>query len=195
MGFVDANATETRFEARFADVDGDGRTDAIVRGAGRSLDGTPLVFTQAFLAPPPSVNAPDMLGDHGSELALMNAPSIDAAVAAALAVPARGVAVADACKLLGGADKLAAFRKIATADVRVLTFEEPMLPTYRQRVVTESKLRQDDVKDAGKRCKELECSGARPFCTYTDGPYSEVYWFTWDKSALRLAGAAFYTGS
>ncbi len=195
MGFIDANASETRFEARFADLDGDGRTDAIVRGAGRSADGTPLVFTQAFLAPPPSVNAADMLGDHGSELALLNAQSIDAAATAALAVPTRGVSAADACKLLVGADKLAVFRRVATADVRVLTFDEPMLPTYRPRVTLEGKLRPEDVRDTGRRCKELECSATRPYCLVTDGPYSEVYWFTWDKSTMRLAGAAFYTGT
>ena len=195
MGFIDANATDTRFEARFADLDGDGRTDAIVRGAGRSTDGTPLVFALAFLAPPPSVNVDDLLGDHGSELALLNAPSIDAALTAALAVPARGVAVADACKLLVGADKLATFRRISTADVRVLTFEEPTLPTYRPRVTIESKLRPEDVRDTGKRCKEIECSATRPVCVVTDGPYSEMYWFTWDKSTMRLAGAAFYTGT
>jgi hypothetical protein len=195
MGFMDANATETRFEARFADVDGDGRTDAIVRGAGRAIDGTPLVFAQAFLAPPPSVNASDLAGDHGSELALLNPASMDAAVSAALSVPARGVAVSDACKLLSGADKLATFRKIATADVRVLAFEEPTLPTYRARITIESKLRQEDVKDTGKRCKDMECSATRPYCIYTDGPYSEVYWFAWDKSTMRLAGAAFYSGT
>lgn len=196
MSFADANLVEPKFEARFADLDGDGRTDVIVRVAGRASDGTPVVLAQGFLAPPPSVNAAqDLIGDHGSDLALVNAPSIDAALAAALAVPPRGVAVADACKLLAGADKLPTFRKIATADVRVVTFDEPSLPAWRPRVVSESKLKPEDVKQTGKSCKELECSATRPFCVYTDGPYSELYWFVWDKSTMRLAGAAFYTGS
>jgi hypothetical protein len=195
LSFVAAQANDVRFEARFADLDGDGRTDAIVRATGTSKDGTPLAFAQAFLAPPPSVQIGELFVDHATELSLLGAPTIDAAVQAALSVPARGIATADACKLLTGANVLPTFRKIATADVRVLSFEEPAMPTYRARVVTESKLRPEDVRDAGKRCKELECSATRPLCSYADGPYNEYYWFTWDNNVMRLAGAAFYNGT
>jgi hypothetical protein len=195
MSFVGANATDLRYEARFADVDGDGRTDVVLRATGMATDGTPLAIAQTFLAPPASVQAADALVDHGSELAMAGATSVDAAAQAAVSVATRGVPLADACKLLASASTLAAFKRIATADVRVLTFEEPTMPTYRARIVTESRVRAEDVRDVGKHCKELECAPSRPYCVYVDGPYSEYYWFSWDKSAMRLAGVAFYSGS
>ena len=195
MSFVGASAADLRFEARFADVDGDGRTDVVLRATGTSTDGTPLALAQTFLAPPPSVQVTDALVDHGSELAMAGATSVDAAVRAALSVATRGVTVSDACKLLASANTLVGFRRVATADVRVLTFEEPTMPTYRARVVAESRLRPEDVRDVGKHCKELECAPSRPYCVYVDGPYSEYYWFAWDTNAMRLAGVALYGGS
>ena len=195
MSFVGANSADLRFEARFADVDGDGRTDVVLRATGTSTDGTPLALAQTFLAPPPSVQVTDALVDHGSELAMAGATSIDGAVRAALSVATRGVTVSDACKLLASANTLVGFRRVATADVRVLTFEEPTMPTYRARVVAESRLRAEDVRDVGKHCKELECAPSRPYCVYVDGPYSEYYWFAWDTNAMRLAGVALYGGS
>jgi hypothetical protein len=191
MGYAGAQLTGAKYEARFADVDADGRTDAIVRVSGNTPEGTPVSFAQVFLAPPASVQVRRLTADHGTELALSSAPSIDAAVQAALAVPARGVTGADACKVLAGTSNVQGFRKAATADVRVLSFDEPTMPTYRALVVPERVLRPEDVKSSGQRCKDLDCSPTRPFCSLTDGHYAEYYWFTWVNNQLRLAGAAF----
>jgi hypothetical protein len=197
MGLIASAAPDASFEVRFADLDGDGRTDVVIRGSGTTSDGSSVDLSEAFLAPVASVEIDEdgLSADHGSELALLGSVTVDSALQAALAVAPRGVSHDEACKLMVGATQLVAFRKITTADVRILGFEEPLTPTYRPHVVAESKIGPNDVRDVGRRCKDLDCSPTRPFCSYSDGPYSEFYWFTWDKNAMRLAGVAFYKGS
>ncbi len=197
MGLIASAAPDASFEVRFADLDGDGRTDVVIRGAGTTSDGTSVDLSQAFLAPVASVEIDEdgLSADHGSELALFGSVTVDSALQAGLGVAPRGVTHDDACKLMVGASQLVTFRKITTADVRILGFEEPLTPTYRPHVVAESKIGPNDVRDVARRCKDLDCSATRPFCSYSDGPYSEFYWFTWDKNAMRLAGVAFYKGS
>src|SRR5262249_24944170 len=58
VGAVRAGVAEARWTAAFADVDGDGRTDVVLRMTGNRADGSPLAWTTAVLAPPPSVQAP-----------------------------------------------------------------------------------------------------------------------------------------
>jgi hypothetical protein len=197
MDLVASAAPDASFEVRFADLDADGRTDVVIRGSGATADGTSVELSEAFLAPVASVEIDEdgLAADHGSELALLGAMTVDSALQAALGVAPRGVARDDACKLMAGASQLAAFRKITTADVRILGFEEPLTPTYRPHVVAASHIGPNDVRDVARRCAALDCSATRPFCSYSDGPYSEFYWFTWEQNAMRLAGVAFYKGS
>jgi hypothetical protein len=201
MAFVAANADHVRFESRFGDVDGDGRTDVVVRAPGRASDSSPLVFTQAYLAPPPTVQADEMIADHASDLVVMDAPTLDDAVAAAMRVTRRGVDAEEACKLLDGvrwSTALDDFHARSIPEARVIAFDEPSMPTYRARVIPANKLDDADVREAGKRCKDIECSKASPFCAYTDGAYSDYYWFTWVESdggeALKLVAAGFWSG-
>ncbi|MEI7893835.1 MAG: hypothetical protein WCI05_12140 [Myxococcales bacterium] len=189
MSMVAQTVPDPRFEARFADIDGDGRTDVVLRVLGATS------FTQVLLAPPATVQARELRSDGPTALAVFGASGVDAAVEAALAIPTRGVSQADACKLLSGAHTLAGFRRVSLPDARVLLFAEPRLPTFRPKVLEASALRAGDVTDVGKRCKELHCSDNRPYCRLDDGAYSEHYWFAWQDGRLRLAGAAFYRGS
>ena len=82
-GTVRADAKEGRWEAGFADVDGDGRTDVLLRMSGKRADGSPLLWTQVFLAPAASVQALTLEPDLATSLAVMDAPDVQAAVRAA----------------------------------------------------------------------------------------------------------------
>jgi hypothetical protein len=191
MCMVGATLTDARFEARFADVDGDGRTDAVVRVAGRSNADAAVEtsFSEVYLAPPPTVQKDEIGPDHGAELALSGARSVDDAVNAALSVAPRGTTTAEACKVLAGTSQLGNFRRAATADVRVLFFSDPELPTYDARIIPERALEADDVRGSGIDCADLACSATRPFCTSGGG--ESYYWFAWIAGKMRLAGAAF----
>ena len=205
FAIVSASITNARYDARFADLDGDGRTDVVVRVTGTSADESPLVFTQAYLAPPASVQATEMILDHASDLAGMDAKTVDAAVQAAMEVPRRGVSSEDACRMIDATRWQSAasdFHAMATDDARVLSFDEPTLPTLRPRLVATADIGADDVRDpllaTARRCKDLECSKTRPFCAFDDG--SAYYWFTWSKAPedggkLRIAAAAFWSGT
>jgi len=201
MGLFAARNAGASFEARFADVDGDGRTDVVLRASGRAADSSSQVLTRVFLAPGPSVQVEEAQVDVGSELALLGAANVDDAVQAAIGVPTRGVSAPEACALLKGANNLASFSRITLGGARVLSFDESEMPTYRARVVPgargsgdEAKLSEADVKPLGERCPDLDCSATRPFCTSSDG-YSEYYWFGWQNNLLKLAGAAFHAGN
>ncbi|HEY8042327.1 MAG TPA: VCBS repeat-containing protein [Polyangiaceae bacterium] len=194
VGTVHADTTETRWAAAFADVDGDGRTDVVVRMSGKRVDGAPLAWTQIYLAPPPSVQAISLEADLPSALVVMDSGDARAAAHAAVAVPARAVARDDACRLLIAASTPAGFRRVASADARVLLFDEPAMPTWRPKVVPASKVAADDVRGLGAHCAELTCSATRSYCAWTGGADSQHFWFGWRDGQLALLGAADYQG-
>jgi hypothetical protein len=213
LGPVAAELVDERWEARFADVDGDGRTDAVVRGSGRGSDGAPLAFAQVLLTPPASVQGDEMTVDHASDVAVLQATTVDLAVQAALAVPSRGVSVEEACSLLGRLHWTSAkddLRAIATDDARVLAFDDPSLPTWRARVVPIADVDADDIRqtslvrahydwESGRRCKELVCAPGRPVCWVADGVWAEYFWFAWPgaegpAAKPKLQAAAFWSG-
>jgi hypothetical protein len=196
---VDAGAVRTetgdaRWDASFADVDGDGRTDVIVRMTGEGAGGLPVAWTQAFLAPPPSVQASSLEADLASALALMSSSDASAAARAAAALPLRGVAHDDACRLLTTANTPAGFRRQAAPEGRLLHFDEPGMPTWRPKVVPLNKLAVDDVRGIGAHCAELTCSATRPYCAWIGGADSEHFWFDWRDGRLEITGAADYDG-
>jgi hypothetical protein len=193
-GTVRAEAAEARWEAAFADVDGDGRTDVVVRMTGKRPDGSPLAWTQAFLAPPASVEATSVEADLVTSLATMDAADVRAAVQAATSLPGSGVAHDDACRVLTAASTPAGFRKVASSDARVLLFDEPGMPTWRPKVVPAAKIGADDVRGLGAHCAELVCNPARPYCAWTSGADSLHAWFVGQGPQLVLVGAADYQG-
>ncbi len=193
-GTVRAEAAEAHWDAAFADVDGDGRTDVVVRMTGKRPDGSPVAWTQAFLAPPASVQATAVEADLVTSLATMDAADVRAAVQAATSLPAGGVAHDDACRVLGAASTPAGFRKVASADARVLLFDEPGMPTWRPKIVPVAKLGADDVRGLGAHCAELVCNQGRPYCAWTSGPDSLHAWFIGQGPQLVLVGAADYQG-
>src|SRR5581483_11239830 len=92
-------------------------------------------WSQAYLAPGPTVQASALEADLPSAVATMDAGDAAAAARAAVALPLRGVAPDDACRLLAAATTPAGFRRTAAPDARILLFSEPGLPTWRPRLV------------------------------------------------------------
>jgi hypothetical protein len=193
-GGIRAAVVDPRWEAAFADVDGDGRTDVVVRMNARRVDGGPLVWTQAFLAPPPSVQASSLQADLASALATMDAPDALAAARAASSLPIRGVTREEACRLLSAATTPAGFRRVAAPDARLLLFDEPGMPTWRPKVVPADKIAADDVRGLGMHCAELSCERTRPYCSWSGGADSTHFWFAWRDGRVEIAGAADYQG-
>jgi hypothetical protein len=193
-GTVRAEAAEARWDTAFADVDGDGRTDVVLRMTGKRPDGSPVAWTQAFLAPPASVQATSVEADLATSLATMDAADARSAAQAATSVPAGGVAHDDACRLLSAASTPTGFRRVASSDARVLLFDEPGMPTWRPKVVSAAKIGADDVRGLGAHCAELVCNPARPYCSWASGADSLHAWFVGQGPQLVLVGAADYQG-
>lgn len=182
------------WDVAFADVDGDGRTDVVLRMVGKRDDTTPLAWTQVFLAPPASVQPTTLAPDLATALATMDAPDSHAAAHAAATLPARGVSREDACRVLSTARTPAGFRRVATADARVLLFDQPGMPTWRPKVVPSAKVGPGDVRDLGVHCPDIECSATRPYCVWSAGADSQHAWFGWADGQLALVGVADYDG-
>jgi hypothetical protein len=193
-GAVRAEAGEARWDAAFADVDGDGRTDVIVSMSGSGAGGLPLSWTQAFVAPPPSVQALSLEADLASALVLMGAPDATSAARAAASIPLRAVPRDDACRLLAAATTPTGFRRQAAPDARLLHFSAPGMPTWRPKVVSLGNLAVDDVRGVGAHCADLACDATRPYCAWSGGADSEHFWFGWRGGRLEIAGAADYDG-
>jgi hypothetical protein len=193
-GALRAEASESAWEAAFADVDGDDRTDVVLRMTARDAGGRPFGFAQAFISPQASVQATAVEADLPSALALADTTSADAAARSAIAIPLRTVNREEACRLLASAGTVAGFRRAAAPDTRVLHFDEPSLPTWRPKVVGLGKLTNDDVRGLGTHCADLVCDARRPYCAWTAGSDSEHLWFGWTEDRLQLVGAADYDG-
>jgi hypothetical protein len=193
-GAARAEMGDARWDAAFADVDGDGRTDVVIRMSGTGASGLPIAWTEAFIAPAPSVQASSLDADLASALALMDTPDVSSAARAAASIPLRGVPHDEACRLLSAASTPAGFRRQAAPDARLLHFDEPGMPTWRPKVVRLGKLAVDDVRGLGTHCAELSCSVARPYCAWLGGADSEHFWFGWRDGRLEITGAADYDG-
>ena len=196
---IDADAVrgesgDARWDAAFADVNGDGRTDVVMKWSGTGVGGLPLSWSQAFIAPAPSVQASTLEADLASALVLIEAPDAGAAARAATSLPLRTVSHDDACRLLGAAATPAGFRRHASGDARVFHFDEPGMPTWRPKVVPLAKLANDDVRDVAMHCADLQCSATRPYCAWTGGADSAHFWFDWRDGQLEIVGAADYDG-
>jgi hypothetical protein len=191
---VRAEGNDVRWDAAFADVDGDGRTDVVLRWSGTGPGGVALSWTQVFVAPPPSVQAPSMAPDLPTALALMDARDVGEAAHLAVSTAARGMSREDACRLLTDAATPAGFRKQAAPDARLLQFDEPGMPTWRPKVIPVAKLTLDDLRGLGEHCAELACSATRPYCAWTGGADSEHLWFDWRGGRPEIVGVASYEG-
>ncbi len=188
------SAGDVTWSVGFADVDGDGRTDVALRmNTTRRPTRSPLSWTQVFLAPAPSMQASSVEQDLASALVAMGAPDAKAAARAAASLPPRGVPHDDACRLLSTASTPTGFRRVASADARLLLFQDPGRPTYRPKVVLREKAATDDVRELGAHCSELSCV-ARAYCSWSSGTDSEHVWFGWTRGKLELVGAANYDG-
>jgi hypothetical protein len=193
-GALRVEGSESLWEAAFADVDGDDRTDVVLRISTREAGGQAFSFAQAFISPQASVQASSVEPDLPSAFAMADAASADAAARTAMAIPLRAVNREEACRLLASAGSVPGFRRAATPEARILHFGEPSLPTWRPKVVSLAKLTNDDVRGIGAHCADLVCDARRPYCAWTAGSDSEHLWFGWAEERLQLVGAADYDG-
>jgi hypothetical protein len=194
VGAVRAGANEVTWSAGFADVDGDGRTDVALRMSTTRADGSPLAWTQVFLAPPPSMQATSVEADLPSALAAMGAADARGAARAAASLPPHGVSHDDACRLMSTASTPSGFRRVASTDARLLLFQEPGRPTWRPKIVPRDKVVPDDVRGLNAHCAELSCNPTRPYCAWASATDSEHAWFGWSDGRLEIVGAADYDG-
>jgi hypothetical protein len=193
-GAVRAEMADARWDAAFADADGDGRTDVVVRLSGTGAGGLPVAWTEAFLSPPPSMQVSSLEADLPSALAVMDTPDANAAARAAASIPPHGVSHDEACRLLAGATTPSGFRRLASPDARLMHFDEPRKPTWRPKVIPIGKLAVDDLRAISAHCAEMTCSPSRPYCAWVGGSDSEHFWFGWRDGRLELLGAADYNG-
>lgn len=185
--------TDERWDAAFADVDGDGRTDVVLRMQGTRGAGA-AAWTQVFLAPAPSVQARTVVPDVASAFAVMDAPDAREAAVLAASSSGRGITRDEACRIVVAATTPAGFRRVASADARVLRFEQPGLPTWLPKIVPSAKVTADDVRGLGAHCAEMTCSSTRPYCSWSGGTDSLHFWFAVRDGTLTLTGAADYDG-
>jgi hypothetical protein len=194
LGSVRSQVQDATWEASFADVNGDGRTDVALRMNGARADGTPLAWTQVFLAPAPSVQAATVEADLASALAVMDAPDAKAAARAAVIASPHPVTHEEACQLLASATTLPGFRKAAAPGARLLLFQEPGRPTWRPKIVPLAKIAAGDVHGFAAHCGEMTCDTTRPYCSYQVPGDSLHVWFAWEGPRLEIAGVADYSG-
>jgi hypothetical protein len=187
--------TDEKWDAAFADVDGDGRTDVVLRLDGTRA-GSASSWTQVFLAPAPSVQTRALVPDLASAYAVMDASDARSAATVAASLPARAVSRDEACRVMATAGTAAGFRKVASPDARVLRFDQPGLPTWLPKIVPVAKVAADDVRSLGAHCAEMTCSTTRPYCAWSGGADSQHLWFTVGarEGNLAIAGAADYDG-
>jgi hypothetical protein len=171
-------------EVGFADIDGDGFTDVVVRTPGKQ-GRTP----QVYLVPPASRSIESIQPDVASAWAIREASSIEDAIRRALQVPARGLTSAEACAAIQ--------RGPLTAD-QLFEYTEPNLLDLGRTSRRLPALRRRDLQAPGAFCAEpLVCSPSRPFCQDRQerDPGLTYFWFDWPRGQLRLVALADYGGS
>ena len=175
------------FTAAFADIDGDGRTDVVLREEG--ADGLRM---WAFLTPPvlPPHNT-DLLADDACTPYVRAAKTADDAAAELARMPVRAAIPAEVRRLLAPAPTAA----------RVFYYHREVDGTHRL-----IEAASDDRRDWWQmraRCDEargcvLRCEARRPVCRSmllsgsTALPYREAYyWPAWNGARMELFAAAF----
>ncbi len=180
-----------QFEARFVDANADGATDVLIRRT-RGKEAAKPEKHALLLLGPRSVNQRDVFADARFSLALLQAPTLDAQLAAVVAFEDPKVTEAEACKVAGTLGTLKGFRAAAAKDTVVLQFDEPFQPTLHPIVTPADKVDKNMLSKVG--CSEMRCVGGA-CVTDVDGPGSTHLWFRREPKGLKLAGVAFYVGS
>jgi hypothetical protein len=162
---------------RFADLDGDGRTDVAVSATELSL----------------SSGEVDQIG----ELAAWHARTADEAVARALALPRDPVTPAEACAVLGKIQGAADLKAVSAPGAELVSFEEPDRPSWNAQPVTKDAWKELQ-QDIGSDClTETSCDATRPGCTVRwEPPGVDFFLFTRGPSGkLLLVRGALYRGT
>jgi hypothetical protein len=179
-----------RFQAAFADLDGDGRTDVVLRGETGARSHTWAVLTPGVLPTPSS----GLLTDDASDAWALPEKTVDQAVQALLKMPARAAAVAEMTRLLS---------RSARMPDRVLTFVESKATEAIEEAPPAQRAawwrQRSGCRAQGMEC-EVWCDPVRPVCQsalHSGGtviPYQTAfYWPVWSGGRVRLFAAAFAT--
>jgi hypothetical protein len=185
---------QAKVAASFADVDGDGRADILLRTEGVGASAELGVHTQVFLSPRSIQEArPEIEADAASSLAVLGSKSLDAAVRQAIQVPAAAVR-AEAVRHL--------VAKGAPLPPRVLHYDEHvglpgLIEVARADRAQWWTVRGACIDELPPSC-DLVCDPERPICHShwrsgeTTLPYrGAYYWLTWNGGHVRLAAVAF----
>ncbi len=188
------------YEVAFADVDGDGFAEAILRRKSFSYPSpSPTVLTQVYTVPRTLVGTGSLVTsfDVDRQLVLLAAKTIDDAARAAVAYVAPRVTDAEACKVIGKLQTKAGLLSVTTPDALRIVFEEPSAAAF-AREESIHPLRDTapaDLKELSMACKDLRCDGNGYCHSDVEGPYSIHYWFRREGKQVLVTGVAPYGGS
>ncbi|MGC4119447.1 MAG: hypothetical protein QM765_33745 [Myxococcales bacterium] len=237
---------DTRGQTKLEDANGDGKIDLIVElpaGADASRNARYALFLARDLAKKrseveerlaegsfrPSLceadpgraecKLPVILQDYASMPAMASAVSLDAALAAAKAVPTKGADSAKACQEIAAAVSAKAGLAALMAKKAVLVRNFPMeVPPYRASVVPFAVPSKKDDEEAAKNVQVFastmkakkkeacpvqlcapgvdgmcfECLTDRPACLLTNGTFNAWQWLTWEGDKLKLSAFSAY---
>jgi len=189
-------------EARLDDVDGDGVLDVILLARWpKTDDKDPFeVHTEVAVARRfDRVSAEVVRDAHGIEIDLAGMTNIDDAVRRAHA-PVSGVTPTkiEACTLLAASSTPRGLVAHATANARIVSFDEPMQPARAVRVVPVARATAADAATLKDACNDpseggFQCRGG--LCGNLDYGLGSLYRFVRERGVLKLESALLYTGS
>jgi hypothetical protein len=175
-------------EVRFADLDGDGRTDVVVRAkSAYARKGLPSWGAQVFMAP----RSVDVEGeDYAREIAAAAAPTVDRAVQDAMAITNRGVSRDEACGLLAKlTDGASLAGALAPGALFVDGYTSPGTPTTSEDAVfappADAAAHVGAVALAHDHCEQMACNPGRPYCNIAFWN-TQHFVFTWVSGAPKL---------
>ena len=179
-------------EVRFADFDGDGRTDVAIRIV-TELGGRAIPIDRAFLTP--RLVDPFELADAASAFAMLRKTTLDASVRAALEVPSRGATREQVCKLLSSIRAPADVARASLPGAPLVSYTEPGMLSFSLSSKHARDATAADVQSLRLPCENLVCEPTRPVCTWAMPPTLDYFWLAWENGRLRFSAIALYTGS
>ena len=192
FGYVSSAAGSATYDARFADVNGDGTTDVIVQMSATGEAAT--TYRQVHLTPT-TLRGSGLLSplDPDRQLEVFLAASLDDAAKSAMAHVSASFTHKEACALLAPSKTLAGVRSIALPDASVVTFTEPGMATFRATSKRLDALAKDEWYESAFDCKGYRCDGDS-YCVTFDGPGSTHWWLRRVGKQLKVLGVAVYGG-
>lgn len=187
-------------DLRFLDVDGDGRSEVILRKTSNPYPQQGKATMLALLRAPTSLRGTEPLEatfDPTYDPWIVRSATADAAASAVLAAQPITVSASDACAVLQQIGTPTGVGRYASPDAIYLSFQEPSIPSFAvaERIQPLSKVPSAERIAYFTPCDSLRCVGN--FCTLRlEPPGSGHAWFDRDASGRpRVTAIAAYGGS